>query len=190
MSGEDFLGRWARRKAAVAAEAPARAAPEPPVADEPQVAPQDTRPDAEILADLGLPDPDSLMPGDDVKAFLAKAVPEHLRRRALRRLWRSDPVFANLDGLNDYDGDFTGTGVGSEGLKTVYEVGKGFAKRVAKAVAGDEAAPVAAEAADPEPPEPDDSDQEPDADIVAAAPQGTVDTLDEPRRPRRMQFRT
>ena len=29
-----------------------------------------------------------------------------MTRAALRKLWLSDPVFANLDGLNDYDEDF------------------------------------------------------------------------------------
>ena len=30
-------------------------------------------------------------------------MPEHLKQAALRKLWLSNPVFANLDGLNDYD---------------------------------------------------------------------------------------
>jgi hypothetical protein len=37
---------------------------------------------------------------------MREGVPEALRNRALRKLWLSDPVLANLDGLNDYDEDF------------------------------------------------------------------------------------
>ncbi|MFQ5765526.1 MAG: DUF3306 domain-containing protein, partial [Rhodospirillales bacterium] len=43
----------------------------------------------------------------DFTPFMAENVPEFLRRQALRVLWRSDPVLANLDGLNDYDEDFS-----------------------------------------------------------------------------------
>jgi hypothetical protein len=41
---------------------------------------------------------------------MKQAVPEELRRLALRKLWRSDPVLANVDGLNDYDLDYTKLG--------------------------------------------------------------------------------
>lgn len=70
-------------------------------------------------------------PGDDFRAFLQTAVPDHLRRRALRRLWVSNPVLANLDGLNDYDGDFTGGSVAQGMLKTAYQVGRGIVKQAA-----------------------------------------------------------
>jgi hypothetical protein len=33
-------------------------------------------------------------------------VPEELKNLALKKLWLSDPVLANVDGLNDYDDDF------------------------------------------------------------------------------------
>ena len=73
-----------------------------------------------------LPDPDTLDADADFTVFLKDNVPEALRRRALRRLWRLDPVLANLDGLNDYDDDFTDAAMVVEGLKTLYQVGKGF----------------------------------------------------------------
>ena len=130
MSRAEASGRgfWSRRRAAVAAE---EAATEPPV----EAAPDD-RDDAEILAALGLPDPDSLRPGDDVAAFMARAVPAHLRRRALRRLWTSNPVLANVDSLVDYGGDFTDTGVKVGAVATVYEVGRGMLRHVER-LAGD-----------------------------------------------------
>jgi hypothetical protein len=53
-----------------------------------------------------LPPIDELDFQSDYTAFLTENVPEELRRAALRKLWRSDPVLANLDGLNDYDEDY------------------------------------------------------------------------------------
>ncbi len=54
-----------------------------------------------------LPSVDSLGRDSDFTPFLAEGVPEELARAALRKLWRSDPVFADLDGLDDYDEDFS-----------------------------------------------------------------------------------
>jgi hypothetical protein len=137
VSREDdgFLSRWSRRKRAPepAQERDEHAAEEAPA--EPEAQPEEPhapRSDAKFLEALGLKDPASLGPGDDFRGFMQKAVPEHLRRQALRRLWTSNPVLANLDGLNDYDGDFTGGGVASGTLKTAYEVGRGVVRGVAK----------------------------------------------------------
>lgn len=77
-----------------------------------------------------MPDPDTLTKGDDFQAFLTEAVPARLRRRALRRLWISDPVLANLDDLVDYGEDFTDAACAVEGLQTAYQVGKGMARHV------------------------------------------------------------
>ena len=60
-----------------------------------------------MLSEEDLPDIDSLAYGSDFSAFLQKNVPEHLHRLALRKLWTSNPVLANVDGLNDYDLDYT-----------------------------------------------------------------------------------
>ncbi|MBT7487815.1 MAG: DUF3306 domain-containing protein [Rhodospirillales bacterium] len=54
-----------------------------------------------------LPDIETLEKDSDYTPFLAEGVPEALKKLALRKLWASDPVLANLDGLNDYDEDFT-----------------------------------------------------------------------------------
>ena len=75
--------------------------------------------------ELGLPSPRTLGPGSDFKAFMASDVPDHLRRFALRRLWRSNPILANVDGLVDYGEDFTDAGTVIEGMKTAYQVGTG-----------------------------------------------------------------
>ena len=50
----------------------------------------------------------------------------HGPRQALRKLWRSDSVFANLDGLIDYGEDFTDAATVVEGMKSVYTVGRGM----------------------------------------------------------------
>jgi len=125
-----FAERWSRMKRAAAAPA----APEPetqaeavPAKVEPA---EDERPDDEVLADLGLPDPEALEPGSDFSAFMAKAVPARIRNRALRRLWLSNPVLANVDGLVDYGGDFTDSAMVIEHLQTAYQVGRGFMDRI------------------------------------------------------------
>ncbi len=124
------LDAWSRRKAAVRAEAEAerRLAAEREAEREAARARAALagRSDAETLAALELPDPDDLAAGDDFAAFMRAAVPEHLRRRALRRLWLSDPVLANLDELLDYGEDYTrGPGV-VETVRTAYRVGRGM----------------------------------------------------------------
>jgi hypothetical protein len=77
---------------------------------------------------------------------MAKAVPMHLRNRALRNLWRSDPVLACLDGLNDYDTDYLTGSTGQGVIKTSYQVGRGLLAHVEK-VAEEAAAKNAAELA-------------------------------------------
>ncbi|MEM7508347.1 MAG: DUF3306 domain-containing protein [Pseudomonadota bacterium] len=118
----DFLSRWSERKRAGVAdpEPLAEGVPETPPADAPE------KTEEEMLAELGLPAPEELQPGDDFSGFMAKAVPERLRNRALRRLWLTNPVLANLDELVDYGEDFTDAATVIENLQTVYRVGKGM----------------------------------------------------------------
>ena len=82
--------------------------------------------DNEILEKLKLPDPETMKAGDDFKVFLNKTVPEHIKKRALRKLWVSNPILANLDGMNEYDDDFTLATSALEEFATNYVVGKGF----------------------------------------------------------------
>lgn len=117
---------WSRRKAAVAAEAVAedRAVEDAVIAEQHEALAEKT--DVEILEELGLPDPDAMVQGDDFKAFLSKTVPAHLRKRALRKLWRSNSVLACVDGLNDYDDDYLTGSYGQGPISTTYQVGKGM----------------------------------------------------------------
>ena len=55
------------------------------------------------VAEEDLPDIETLDYNSDYSVFMAKGVSERLKNRALRQLWRSNPILANVDGLNDYD---------------------------------------------------------------------------------------
>ena len=121
---------WSRRKAKVQDEEQAALRTEEARVAALQEAEQAEKSDAELLAELGLPDPDTLGSGADFKAFMAKAVPDRIRRRALRRLWISNPALANLDGLLDYGEDFTDSAKVLENMQTAYQVGKGMMAHV------------------------------------------------------------
>ena len=113
---------WANRKAAVQAEAEAARLAE--VATEHAALAE--RPEAEVLAELELPNPDDMQAGDDFSAFMKETVPAALRNRALKRLWTSNPVLANVDMLVDYGEDFTAAADPVGIVKTIYRVGKGM----------------------------------------------------------------
>jgi len=76
--------------------------------------------------ELGLPEVDSLDAGSDYTPFMSDKVSDAIRNRALRKLWRSDPVLACLDGLNDYDEDYTDAAMVVAGMKSDYVVGRGM----------------------------------------------------------------
>ena len=125
--GSDF---WSRRKAKVEAEQAEETRKVEEAEIEATQKQLEEKTDAEILEEFGLPDPDTLEPGQNIGGFMNKAVPERLRRRAMRQLSRLNPVLANLDGLNDYDGDFTNAATDAPGVKTAYQVGKGMLRHV------------------------------------------------------------
>jgi hypothetical protein len=90
-------------------------------------------------AEASLPDLESLDYESDYSAFMAEGVSDQLRSRALRRLWRSNPVLANVDGLNDYDEDFTFvTSSVMEGLKSAYKAIGGYGDEAAKPCGAEE----------------------------------------------------
>jgi len=126
-TGDDggFLSRWSRRKREVeAAEAAAAAdAQTPDVVDPEAVAREAEELEQNRLAAEAV-DIDSMKAGDDFGLFMKRGVPEFLRRKALRKLWRSNPVFANLDGLNDYDEDFRNPA--HNRYTSLWQLGRGF----------------------------------------------------------------
>lgn len=123
---------WSRRRAAVAEEERAEVAAEEEARRAAEQEALSERPDAEVLEALGLKDPDELEQGDDFAAFLKAEVPERLKRRALRRLWLSNPVLANVDALVDYGEDFTDSATVVENMQTAYRVGKGMLAHIEK----------------------------------------------------------
>lgn len=172
---ENFLGRWSRRKRAggaapvLPAVADAPPAPEfdmataeplpavPPGAD-PEERDSGRRKEGEAPDETDdpaadLPDVESLAEDSDYTGFLRKGVPEQLQKRALRKLWASNPIFGFRDGLDDYDEDFGlyFSKAAGQVVKTAWKLGKGFsgeddkpAEDEAKDEAGEEAGEEAA----------------------------------------------
>lgn len=147
---DDFLARWSRRKKdsrqglsktdeAASSDAStetetAALADEPLATGEEAEAKSSDDPDAteetatkelteEDFADV---DFDALNYESDYGRFMKEGVPETIRRRALKQLYRSNPILANVDGLNDYDDDFTDAALAVEVLQTAYKVGRGY----------------------------------------------------------------
>ncbi len=163
-SGEDgFLSRWARRKQQVreedereAAVAPSSevevpAASEAALPTEPDRDQRDTPPDEETrqqwIEELEAIDIDTLNYDNDFTVFMKSWVPGALRQRALRKLWTTNPALAVLDGLNDYDLDYTDKAMRAGTVVSSYMPGKGYAsleetieKVAALADAGEEGA--------------------------------------------------
>lgn len=135
MADEDsIVRRWARRKREARAQArgsdpapttTAETPPKPPAAAE---APGVDAGDAVDAA--ALPDIESLTDESDFTVFLRAGVPAELRRRALQRLWRSDPLLANLDGLVEYGEDYSQVGTAEQIVSSAYRVGRGMLDRL------------------------------------------------------------
>lgn len=137
--GRGFLGRWSERKTAaretvVEAARSGRGGAAPVLAEQsadaelPELYHGDERPltEEEEAVVATLPDIESLDAESDFTPFMQANVPEFVRRRALRALWRLNPILANVDGLVDYGDDFTDAATVIEGLQTAYKVGRGF----------------------------------------------------------------
>lgn len=133
---DDILSRWAKRREAVAkeeAEAQAAASAEadaavqePETEEEAMALLQEQDPElAEKIAEV---DVDNLTFEDDFTIFMSQKVPDIIRRRALSKLWLSDPLLANLDGLNDYDEDFKASAELVKVVKSAWEPGRGYAR--------------------------------------------------------------
>jgi Protein of unknown function (DUF3306) len=144
---DDFgakLSRWSQRKAAARRGAPAEeAVPEPQPEKQAAEPPVDEAKPAEDTP--ALPPVEELTAESDYTVFLGEKVPEALKRAALRKLWGSDPVLANLDGLNDYDEDYNLANSLVGVVRTAYQVGKGYVDEAAEKLPP----PEAGEAAEP-----------------------------------------
>jgi hypothetical protein len=142
---EPFIGRWSRLKQqARRGEAPEAGCTEAAAAGMHQPAPVPAKQPAVEAEKGAIPEREACEPpsadtdfsdfdfstldaGSDYTRFMGDKVPNAIRQKALARLWTSDPVFAGLDPLHDYHGDFTDAAVAvKEGLATAYRVGRGF----------------------------------------------------------------
>jgi hypothetical protein len=126
--GDGFIERWSRRKRGEEPpDGPDSEIETETAAAEPKSPDSGEDPDAgdpEVIAKL--PDLETLDDDSDFTGFLQDGVPEALRRQALRRLWRVNPILANLDGLNDYDENYSLLGMVTEQIQSLYRVGKGY----------------------------------------------------------------
>ena len=194
MTGDEksdgFMSRWSRRKldveaaeaadaeeltAAMAATEPAAEAPDEPT--EEQLANQAA---AEAV------DLETLGKDSDFSVFMKDGVSPLLRKQAMAALWRSDPVFANVDGLVDYGEDFANPDLVMKTFTSAYQAGRGYLKVLeeqAKTLAAQEASEVGDDADQAATDQPlaagdgVDDDQAPDHDLADdlddAAPQAT-----------------
>jgi len=126
-----FAARWSKRKAAARQDDDTEDAvqvPELSDADERGDAEAEKDGDSEVLTEEDFEDVDfdALDKSSDYTRFARANVPAAIQQKALRKLWASDSVFEVMDGMNDYDEDFTGNGLAGKVLKTAYKVGRGF----------------------------------------------------------------
>ncbi|GHE02514.1 hypothetical protein U879_20740 [Defluviimonas sp. 20V17] len=124
---EGFGARWSRRKRLSQTE---ESAPDPApdtAGQEAQDAARLQEEDANRLAAEAV-DLDALRYGDDFSVFLKRGVPQMLRRTALRKFFGSDPILANLDGLNDYDDDYNNPA--HRVYNSAWDAAKGYAGKV------------------------------------------------------------
>lgn len=121
-----------------------------------------------------LPPIETLEKDSDYSVFMSSKVSDAIRNRALRKLWLTDPVLANLDGLVDYGEDFTDAATVVANMKSVYKVGRGMVdyeeedRKKAEALAN-------AEEADPDASQQDDASDEADEDEAEGAADGVAD---------------
>ena len=171
---DGFLSRWSRRKletkAAPEPEAEEQAeersageGPAPPAAasDAPAEASQESAGAEKAPPELTEEDVEKLGPGSDYTVFMKKGVSARIQRLALRKLWRSNPIFSYHDGLTDYADDYRGEAAASLGkVVTSWRPGKGLLK-------GEEGAGE------------DDAPAEAPEDVAEAAPAGEAEEEEE-----------
>jgi Protein of unknown function (DUF3306) len=133
---EGFLGRWSRRKTearSASTASPATNDARPAAQTEPEAPQEALRQDTPAPIDpKDLPDIASLDASSDYTVFMRPGVPAHLRTLALRKLWRSDPIFSKLDGLVEYGEDYTIPSWPKGAIKTAYQIGRGFVNELEK----------------------------------------------------------
>ena len=123
------LSRWSERKL----KAADTEAPEAPQIAENEQRSVELEREQELAANRELAesiDLETIDENSDLSLFLKAGVPEALKRKALATLWRSNPVFANIDGLNDYDEDFANPDLIMKTFTSAYQAGRGYLREV------------------------------------------------------------
>jgi hypothetical protein len=132
---QGFLSRWSRRKREIAEGGEGEAKPvddaaqaelrtgatDAPAEEQVPIGTEEERANREAAEAIEI---ESLNYESDFSVFLKIGVPELLRKQAMRKLWSSSPVLANLDGLNDYDEDFANPALNV--FRSNWQVGRGF----------------------------------------------------------------
>lgn len=188
-TGRPFLERWSRRKREgeasdredgqpaeqLAAKAEAEAEGEDAEARLQRL--ESNRAAAEAI------DLHSLDAASDLSPFYKEGVPKALKMAAMRAMWRTSPVFANLDGLNDYDQNFADPELIRKFTGTAWKIGRGYltddpepVAEVAGEAAADEAEPEEAASVDTETEAP----ESPDSDTATGAQAREDATPDRP----------
>lgn len=130
---ETFLKRWSRRKQTDEAELT-----DPSVSDEKsenrereqsnEISTSEKEAEEKEMAEnreaAEAIDLETLNYESDFGPFMKKGVPEVLKNLAMRKLWTSNPILANVDGLNDYDENFADPALNV--FKSNWKVGRGF----------------------------------------------------------------
>lgn len=174
---DSFVSRWARRKGEARAgrDSDAEAS-----ASEEEAAEQAAIEGPE-LGDADMPSLESIDEHTDMSGFLSPKVSEGLKKVALRKFFHS-PVFNIVDGLDDYDDDFTAFEALGDILTSDMRGQTELQERRAKeALAEQSEAPAAEEVTEVEPGE--DSEAPPESGDAEQAAAGKSDSADadEPR---------
>jgi hypothetical protein len=166
-----FLERWSRRKRGLDDGLPEPLAEEANGGATPQVGPAEPGDagggtdgeTAETPKDFSDFDFEKLDYESDYTQFMDKNVSSNDRHKALRKLWVSNPVLANMDGLDDYCEDYTDAAVclPKGMMKTAYQYGRGFLN-------DDEVAEWEALGAESKTVEPSEGEPEPAETVVVA----------------------
>jgi hypothetical protein len=122
----NFLKRWSGRKTV---ERDLKSIDQVKISEQSEVVVSADFPEVEdegVPVPDDLPDIDTLNKDSDFSLFMRKGTPEHLKKLALRKLFNSDPAFSVLDGLNDYDEDYSMIGMVAEAVSTRYKPGRGM----------------------------------------------------------------
>ncbi|HEX6979926.1 MAG TPA: DUF3306 domain-containing protein [Alphaproteobacteria bacterium] len=138
-SSGGFFARWSRLKGEARASKPNSLPPgeeNGKKTDEPADAPAQSRAPASVEETVAapsrpteapeLPPIEQLTAESDYSVFLREGVPPEIRRKALRKLWVSDPVLSAPDIFDVYCQDYHQDPVFPEGVKTLFKVGMGM----------------------------------------------------------------